>query len=109
MDLTWDCLKIMMDETTISVGKTHSGLLVVFQEKIEKPIEQDLKEKDVKLLDPMTFIGKTEEETVSAIKDHCIFRIAERDGKGNELTASFLPFRWNLYIANGKIVNVRMF
>lgn len=94
---------------TISVGKTASGLLVVFQEKTEKNIEQESRENNVKILDPMEFIGKTEEETIAAIKDHCVFRVAERDGVTYEVTASHFPFRWNLYIADGKISNVRMY
>ena len=93
---------------TISVGKTKSGLLVVFQEKIEENTGKESKMKSV-ILDPQDFIGKNEDEVVTVIKDHCVFRIAERDGKGYELTASHLPFRWNLYINGGKISNIRMF
>ena len=93
---------------TISVGKTESGLLIVFQEKIEENTERESKMKSV-ILDPQDFIGKSEDEVVTVIKDRCVFRIAERDGKGYELTASHLPFRWNLYINGGKISNIRMF
>ena len=93
---------------TISVGKTESGLLIVFQEKIEENTERESKMKSV-ILDPQDFIGKNEDEVVTLIKDHCVFRIAERDGKGYGLTASHLPFRWNLYINDGKISNIRMF
>ena len=93
---------------TISIGKTESGLLIVFQEKIEENTERESKMKSV-ILDPQDFIGKNEDEVVTLIKDHCVFRIAERDGKGYELTASHLPFRWNLYINDGKISNIRMF
>lgn len=93
---------------TISVGKTESGLLIVFQEKIEENTERESKMKSV-ILDPQDFIGKNEDEVVTVIKDRCVFRIAERDGKGYELTASHLPFRWNLYINDGKISNIRMF
>ena len=93
---------------TISVGKTESGLLVVFQEKIESNTE---KESNVKseILDPQDFIGKNEHEVIGTIKDRCVFRVAERDGKGYELTASHLPFRWNLYINDGKVSDIRMF
>ena len=93
---------------TISVGKTASGLLVVFQEKIEESTEKESNMKSV-ILDPQDFIGKNEDEVVEVIKDRCVFRVAERDGKGYELTASHLPFRWNLYIANGVVTNIRMF
>ena len=93
---------------TISVGKTASGLLVVFQEKIEESTEKESNVKSV-ILDPQDFIGKNEDEVVEVIKDHCVFRVAERDGKGYELTASHLPFRWNLYITNGVVTNIRMF
>ncbi len=93
---------------TISVGKTEIGLLVVFQEKIESNTE---KESNVKreILDPQDFIGKNEHEVIDTIKDRCVFRVAERDGKGHELTASHLPFRWNLYINDGKVSDIRMF
>lgn len=93
---------------TISVGKTESGLLVVFQEKIEENTERGSKMKSA-ILDPQEFIGKNELDVVSAIKDHCVFRVAERDGAPRELTASHLPFRWNLYINNGVVSNIRMF
>ena len=93
---------------TISVGKTKSGLQVVFQEKIEENTGKESKMKSV-ILDPQDFIGKSEDEAIGAIKEHCVFRVAERDGKGYELTASHLPFRWNLYINDGKISNIRMF
>ena len=93
---------------TISAGKTESGLLVVYQEKIENNIEKDSNVKS-EILDPQDFIGKNEHEVISAIKDRCVFRVAERDGKGYELTASHLPFRWNLYINDGKVSNIRMF
>lgn len=92
----------------ISVGKTESGLLVVFQEKIEKNTEKESKMKS-EILDPQDFIGKSEDETLAAIKDHCVFRIAERDGKSYEITASHLPFRWNIYLANGLVTDIRMF
>ena len=98
-----------MDKThTISVGKTESGLLVVYQEKTENNTE---KESNVKseILDPQTFIGQSEHAVVAAIKDRCVFRLAARDGQGYELTASHLPFRWNLYIDNGIVTNIRMF
>ena len=93
---------------TISVGKTASGLLVVYQEKIEN---NTAKESNVKsdILDPQTFIGKNEQDVVAAIKDRCVFRVAARNGNGYELTASHLPFRWNLYIDNGVVTNIRMF
>ena len=98
-----------MDTTcTISVGKTQSGLLVVFQEKIESNIEKESKMKG-EILDPQDFVGKNEHEVISTIKDRCVFRVAERDGKGYELTASHLPFRWNLYINGGIVSNIRMF
>ena len=98
-----------MDTThTISAGKTESGLLVVFQEKIESNIEKESKMKS-EILDPQDFIGKNEHEVISAIKDRCVFRVAERDGKGYELTTSHLPFRWNLYINSGIVSNIRMF
>lgn len=93
---------------TISVGKTESGLLVVYQEKIEENTERGSEMKSV-ILDPQDFIGKNEDEVVTSIKDRCVFRVAERDGKGYELTASHLPFRWNLYITNGVVANIRMF
>ena len=93
---------------TISVGKTDSGLLVVFQEKIESSTEKESKMKS-EILDPQDFVGKNEHEVIDAIKNHCVFRVAERDGKRYELTASHMPFRWNLYINNGVISNIRMF
>ena len=93
---------------TISVGKTASGLLVVFQEKIEESTEKESNVKSV-ILDPQDFIGKNEDEVVEVIKDRCVFRVAERDGKSYEVNASYLPFRWNLYINDGKISNIRMF
>jgi len=98
-----------MDTThTISVGKTGSGLLVVFQEKIESNTVKESKMKS-EILDPQEFIGKKEHDVIAAIKDRCVFRVAERDGKGYELTASHLPFRWNLYINNEVVSNIRMF
>ena len=93
---------------TISVGKTESGLLVVYQEKIGESTEKESKVKSV-ILDPQGFIGKNEDEAIVAIKEHCVFRVAERDGKSYEVNASYLPFRWNLYINDGKISNIRMF
>ena len=93
---------------TISVGKTESGLFVVFQEKTENNIAKESNVKS-KILDPQEFIGKNEHEVIAAIKDRCVFRVAERDGKGFELTANHLPFRWNLYINNGSVSNIRMF
>ena len=98
-----------MDKThTISVGKTVSGLLVVFQEKIENNTE---KESNVKseILDPQDFIGMKENEVIAAIKDRCVFRVAERDGESYELTTSHLPFRWNLYLTDGTVKEIRMF
>jgi len=93
---------------TISVGKTNRFLLVVYQEKIESNIEKGSNVKS-EILDPQSFIGKSEHEVMSAIKDRCVFRVAERDGKGYELTASHLPFRWNLYVNDGVVSNIRMF
>jgi hypothetical protein len=114
MEPTWDCQHLMMNTPnldqmrTISVGKTESGLLVVFQEKIEENTERESEMKSV-ILDPQDFIGKSEDEAIGAIKEHCVFRVAERDGKSYEINASYLPFRWNLYINDGKISNIRMF
>jgi hypothetical protein len=82
--------------------------LVVFQEKIESNIEKESKMKS-EILDPQEFIGKSEHQVIATIKDRCVFRVAERDGKGYELTASHMPFRWNLYINNGTVSNIRMF
>lgn len=93
---------------TISADKTGSGLKAVFQEKIEEKTEKGSKMKSV-ILDPQEFIGKNENEVMMEIKDHCMFRIAERDGKGYELTANHLPFRWNLYINNNIVTDIQMF
>ena len=99
-----------MDKThTISVGKTASGLLVVFQEKIESNIEKESKMKS-EILDPQDFIGKTEGETFAALKAHNIsFRVSDRDGAQQELTTDHWWFRWNLSINDGIITNIRMF
>ena len=93
---------------TISVDKTGTDLLGVFQEKIESNLEKGSNMKS-EILDPKDFIGKTENEVFNAIKDHYVFRIVERDGKSFEITADHLPFRWNLYISNGIVSNIRLF
>ena len=94
---------------TISVGKTESGLLVVYQEKIESNTGSASSAKS-EILDPQTFIGKSEHEVVAAIKERKKqFRIVERDGKTYEITTAYFPFRWNLYVNNGIVSNIRMF
>lgn len=61
------------------------------------------------ILDPQDFIGKNEDVVFTMIKDHCVFRIAARDGKLFEATSSHLPFRWNLYINNNIVTDIQMF
>ena len=94
---------------TISVGKTESGLLVVFQEKTENNTEKESKVKDELFLSQEDLIGKTEHEALVLLEKHrSIFRIVERDDKQFEITTEHLPFRWNLHINNGVISKVRM-
>jgi hypothetical protein len=100
-----------MDKThTISVGKTGSGLLVVFQEKIESNIEKESNARSEILDPPQDFIGKFEGETIIALKAHNIsFRVSDRDGAQQELTTDHWRFRWNLSINDGIITNIRIF
>lgn len=61
------------------------------------------------LLDPKDIIGKSENEVCSIIKDKVLYRIAQRDGIDLELTTAFFPFRWNLFIKSGIVVDVKFF
>ncbi len=61
------------------------------------------------IIDPKSVIGKSEEEAYEIIKDKVVFRIVQRDGVDLEIDTVNFPFRWNFYVKDNIVIDIKFF